>query len=299
MLRLRNPLIDADCPDPCVVATDQGWLLVGTTFFDDVPDKFPLWSSPDLVHWCAAGHVFPAGRTPLWAIGQFWAPEIHRTPQGWLCYFTARDTRGRLCIGVASASDPLGPWQDRGAPILYGQDVGVIDAHRFVDDDGRAYLFWKVDGNDLVPQGPTPIHVQELTASGTELVGTPTIAITNDLAWEAHVVEGPWAVRRGGYIYVFYSGNAFHSPEYRTGVARARDIRGPYEKRATPLLSNGPRWRGPGHGCLIAAYGQDFFVYHAWDREAVFGRHPRLPLIGRVHWHDGWPTIEPVPDRAH
>jgi arabinan endo-1,5-alpha-L-arabinosidase len=262
-----------------------------------VADKFPLWRSHDFVTWTPVGHVFPAGSTPSWAIGQFWAPEIHRARDGFLCYFTARDVTGRLCIGVASADRPTGPWRDSGAPVLRDERVGLIDPHRFVDHDDRAYLFWKVDGNDLTPQAPTPIRVQELTADGTALTGAPTDALTNDLPWEKHVVEGPWAVRRDGYVYVFYSGNAFHSPEYRTGVARARDVRGPYEKLATALLVNTPRWRGPGHGCVVTVGGVDVFVYHAWDGEAVFGRHPRIPLVGRIRWHEGWPQIVAVEER--
>ena len=93
---LMRPLCRVDCPDPCLVRTDVGWLLTGTTYFDDVEDKFPLWLSSDLSRWTPVGHVFPRARTPHWATTQFWAPEIHRVGMHWLCYFTARDRTGRL-----------------------------------------------------------------------------------------------------------------------------------------------------------------------------------------------------------
>jgi beta-xylosidase len=292
-----NPLHGEDCPDPCLVRVPGGWLLASTTYFEDDPDKFPLWRSHDLERWERAGHVFPRGRAPSWAEGQFWAPEIHRAGDRWLCYFTARAKRGRLSIGVAVADDPEGPWRDAGAPLLHDPRVGLIDGHRFDDDDGRAYLYWKEDGNDLRPIAPTPILVRELASDGLSLVGSPRTAFTNDLDWEAHVVEGPWAVRRGEHVYVFYSGNAFHTAAYATGVARARHPLGPFEKLGRPVLASGPRWRGPGHGCVVRIEGDDFFVHHAWDRDRIFGRHPRLPVVGRVAWHGGWPVIELAGDR--
>jgi arabinan endo-1,5-alpha-L-arabinosidase len=274
----------------------DGWVLVGTTFFDDVEDKLPLWRSRDLREWEHTGFVFPRGRTPAWAVGQYWAPEIHRVGSTWLCYFTARDTTGRLCIGLAVADDPHGPWRDGGSPFLRDERIGYIDAHRFEDDDGRAYLYWKEDGNDLRPPGPTPILVQELSADGLSLVGPRRTALSNDLPWEAHVVEGPWAIRRGEYVYVFYSGNAFHTAEYATGVARARDPFGPFEKLQAPLLVSGERWRGPGHGCVVTNDDEDFFVFHAWDGDAIFERHPRIPLIGRIRFRKGWPEIIAIAD---
>ena len=43
--------------------------------------------------------------------------------------------------GVIAASSPLGPYVDRGSPLV--QDaVGVIDASYFRDDDGRHYLLY-------------------------------------------------------------------------------------------------------------------------------------------------------------
>jgi beta-xylosidase len=286
-----HALVAADVPDPCLVRDGDLWILTGTTYFEDVPDKLPLHASRDLERWEAVGHVFPRGRHPSWAEGQFWAPEIHAVRGGFRCYYTARERGGRLAIGVAVASRARGPYEDLGRPLVRGGRCGVIDAHRFADDDGRDWLFWKEDGNDLSPRAPTPIHVQRLAPDGLSLLGESAIAFTNDRPWEAHVVEGPWAVRRDGRVYVFYSGNAFHTAEYAVGVARANAPLGPYEKHPRPLLTSNERWRGPGHGCVVALRGRDHYVYHAWDRDRIHGRHPRLPLAAPIAWVDGWPVI--------
>ena len=59
--------------------------------------------------------------------------------------------------------------------------VGLIDAHFLRDHDGRQYLYWKADGNDLRPRRATPIFVQELDHEGLGLIGQAREVLTNDL----------------------------------------------------------------------------------------------------------------------
>jgi arabinan endo-1,5-alpha-L-arabinosidase len=289
-----NPIIAENCPDPAVFHDHElspNFYLACTTDWNDQPDKFPLWCSRDLLHWEPSGFIFPSGRLPGWAASDFWAPEIHRIGEHYVCYFTARDQTGRLCIGVAHAEHPKGPWVDLGRPFLRNERVGLIDAHFLRDHDGRQYLYWKADGNDLRPRKPTPIFVQELDSEGMGLLGDAREVLTNDRAWEASVVEGPWVARRGEHYYLFYSGNAYRSTKYATGVARSRSPVGPFEKKAEPILSSNRDWKGPGHGCLVQRDGADYFVHHAWQAGRVSGRHPRMALVSRVSWNDDWPLI--------
>jgi beta-xylosidase len=153
-------------------------------------------------------------------------------------------------------------------------------------------LYWKEDGNDLTPRVPTKIFAQQLGGHGTELIGERRVVLENDLGWEGHVVEGPWAVRRGRWVYLFYSGNAYDTAHYATGVARAMSPLGPFEKRGEPILARNEAWGGPGHGCLVRHRRQDWFVYHAWERDRVSGGHPRVALVSHVRWDEGWPSID-------
>ena len=52
---------------------------------------------------------------------------------------------GPLCIAVADAARPQGPYTDRGPLVC--QDAGSIDAMPIRDENGRRYLVWKEDGN--------------------------------------------------------------------------------------------------------------------------------------------------------
>jgi arabinan endo-1,5-alpha-L-arabinosidase len=296
---MEHPLISENCPDPAVFFCDREeptYWLAASSDNNHVRDKFPLWRSRDLRAWQPAGSIFPECRRPRWAVSDFWAPEIHRIAGRLVCYFTARDRLGRLCIGAAGASRVEGPWIDLGRPLLRDPRVGLIDAHAFRDQDGQHILYWKEDGNDLRPQEPTAIHAQAVADDGLTLVGPRHAVMVNDLGWEGAVVEGPWVVRRGDHYFLFYSGNVYITAEYATGVARSTSPFGPFEKRGAPLLPGCARWRGPGHGCVVTRGGEDYFVYHAWHEGRVHGGHPRVALLSRISWEDGWPRIErPLP----
>jgi hypothetical protein len=63
------------------------------------------------------------------------------------------------------------------------------------------------------------------------------------------------------------------------------------------ITPNGNRWVGPGHNAVVSdPSGQDWFVYHAIDRnvpylDEPFGINRRPMLIDRLDWVDGWPTV--------
>ena len=287
-----NPVIPSGCADPGVLEVDDTYYVVCTGGSGGA--AFRLRTSTDLVHFEQRGHIFPAGQRPTWAINSFWAPELHQVGDRYIAYFTARHSDGQLSIGAATASDPLGPYTDLGAPLVHDAGMGMIDANVFRDGDGRAYLVWKADGN-AVGQ-PTPIYGQALAADGVTLQGSRQTLITNDLGWEGRVVEGPWIIRRDGYYYMFYSGNAYYNATYAVGVARASSPLGPYVKRGDPILATNERWIGPGHCSVVdGPDGTTQMVYHAWSAGEVGSGHQRLTLVDPVYWVDGWPLMRAAP----
>jgi GH43 family beta-xylosidase len=138
--------------DPAVLKTGSGYRLVVTS--NDAPDAFPILRSADLRAWELAGFAFPEGAAPDWAVtgenaADFWAPELHRVDdEYWLC-FAARNRERELCIGLARARHPDGPFAADPAPLLTG---GVIDAHLFVRPGAAPLLFWKEDSNAVWPR---------------------------------------------------------------------------------------------------------------------------------------------------
>lgn len=288
-----NPVIPFDCPDPGVAANPDGdppgFVAVCTG------GRFRVRTSRSLVTWTdTESFILPEGK-PAWAANgnRNWAPEIHRVGDGWVAYFTSVNAANVLSIGAASAPAATGPFTDRGAPLVEHPD-GVIDASFFEDGDGSRWLTYKIDGN--AHGRATPIFIRRLADDGLSFADGSSqtqILVNQPGTWEGGVVEAQWLVKRGGTYYLFYSGNVYDH-RYRTGVARASSVTGPYEKLGDPILRNDATWVGPGHGSVVTVGGLDHFVYHAW-RNAGDGTHlqsgGRNVLVDRIDWVDGWPRI--------
>ena len=289
-----NPVMTAGCADPGVLRDGTRYIMACTS--GNATNAFGLHESTDLVHWTSAGSIFPSANKPTWAQGDFWAPEVHRVGAGYVAYFTARHTDGKLSIGAATSATSTGPFTDIGAPLLHDSQMGLIDATEYEAPSGQRYVLWKEDGNAVGK--PTPIHIQLLAADGKSVTGAVSTLITNDQPWEGGVVEGPWLVDHGGMYYLFYSGNSYANQTYALGVARATSPLGPYTKGAGPIVVTNATWVGPGHGSLIdTPAGDSYMVYHAWAAGHVNGPgDARLALVDRVIWNAaGWPVVPAAP----
>jgi beta-xylosidase len=290
-----NPVVASSCPDPGVLAHD------GTYYLTCTGGKFGIKQSTDLVTWTATGDaILPSGKAS-WAPNgsKNWAPEIHEIGGQFIAYFTAINASSTLSIGVAKAPAPTGPFTDTGKPLVENA-LGAIDATELTDDDGSKWLIYKLDGN---AQGkPTPILVRKLADDGLSFAPGSTakqILVNDPSTWEGGVVEAPWVVKHDGTYFLLYSGNVYDQ-RYRTGVARASSLMGPWEKKGAPILANNDAWVGPGHGSVVqfptsdGTSTQDYFVYHAW-RNAGGGApdrdRGRMVLVDRITWVDGWPRI--------
>ncbi|HKP73208.1 MAG TPA: family 43 glycosylhydrolase, partial [Pyrinomonadaceae bacterium] len=289
-----NPTMAGDFPDPSVIRVGGDYWAAATS--SEWGPEFPILHSRDLVNWQVVGSIFE--KRPAWSVGNYWAPELSEDRGRFYVYYVAKKKDGPLCVAVATARRPQGPYTDHGALVC--QEVGSIDGFPVRDENGRRYLLWKEDGNSR--SVPTPIWAQRLSEDGTKLVGERQELIRNDQAWEKHaslpygdLVEGPAVVRRNGWFYMFYAGNFCCAREcnYMVGVARSRKLLGPWEKNpANPILAGNDRWKCPGHGTIVSdAAGRDYLMYHAMDAKD-FVYVGRQAMLDRVQWNaNGWPTI--------
>jgi xylan 1,4-beta-xylosidase len=252
-------VLPGDFPDPSVVKIGDDYWASATT--SNWAPAYPLLKSKDLLHWQIQGHVFP--KLPAWADYYFWAPEISYENGKVYVYYAAHKRNGNLCLGVASADRPEGPYKDHGT--LMCEPVGSIDAFPMRDENGKLHLIWKEDGNSV--KKPTPIWIMEMNEERTKLIGEKKELFRNDAAWESNLVEGVSMIRHGNYIYAFYAGAGCCGREcsYAMGVARAKNLLGPWEKyEKNPLFNSGDVWKCPGHGTPIERDGRYFLLYHAY-----------------------------------
>lgn len=257
-------VLPGDHPDPSVVkigdtywasATSSNWMPI-----------FPLLQSKDLVNWKLTGHVFQ--QPPAWSDYYFWAPEVTYDKGKVYIYYSAHRKGGNLCLSVASADRPEGPYKDHGPLIC--QAVGSIDAFPMRDKSGKLFLIWKEDANSV--NLPTPIWIQEMNEERTAMLGEKRELFRNNLPWEANLVEGVSMIQQGEYYYAFYAAAGCCGPgcTYATGVARAKDLQGPWEKYSgNPILTHNEQWRCPGHGTPVVKDGRFYFLYHGYNAQST------------------------------
>ena len=287
-ITIANPVLPGDHPDPTVIKIGDTYWASATS--NEWGPLFPIYKSTDLVNWEQVSYAF--ADLPEWARNNFWAPELaYDEAQGKVyLYYTARDkSTGRLAVAVASAPTPEGPYTDHGP--LVSQELGSIDGYE-VKDNGKIYLLWKEDGNSKGQ--PTPMWAQEINAERTALVGEMHELFRNDEEWEGRLVEGISVFHHNDYYYATYSAGACCevSCNYKTGVARAKQLLGPWEKYdQNPVLVDNDDWKCAGHGTVVK-HGSDFYyLYHAYNQagSVYVGREG---VLEKINWTaDGWPIF--------
>jgi hypothetical protein len=75
----------------------------------------------------------------LWVEKQLWAPDAAFKNGKYYLFFPARNKEGVFQIGVAVSDKPEGPFKPEPEPIAGSYS---IDPASFVDDDGKAYLYF-------------------------------------------------------------------------------------------------------------------------------------------------------------
>lgn len=181
-----------------------------------------------------------------WVSKQMWAPDAAYKNGIYYLFFPARDKDGIFRIGVATSKNPAGPFT---AEPNYIPGSHSIDPAVFVDEDGRAYLYYgglwggqleKWQSGEFVPNeadpdvnGPAlgPI-VGELSDDLLTFKNDPQmISILDEegkplLAGDEvrRYFEGPWMHKYNGYYYLSYSTGSTHYLVY----AISKDPKGPF-----------------------------------------------------------------------
>jgi len=138
-------------------------------------------SSADLVNWVYHEPIKAAGYDGIakWA-GRSWAPAITHKKVNDSDKFFLYFSNNANGVGVLTADSPLGPWKDPlGRALITKQTPNcsdipwLFDPAVFIDDNGRAYLYF----GGGVPEGrasdPGSARVVELGSDMISLVGDP------------------------------------------------------------------------------------------------------------------------------
>lgn len=245
-------------------------------------NKITVLSSEDLINWRDHGEIHAAGPegAATWAT-QSWAPAAaHATIDGkdkFFLYF-ANNASG---IGVLTSDSPEGPWVDPlGKALILRSTPGVsevtwlFDPAVFVDDDGKAYIYF----GGGIPEGqeewPNTARVMELGPDMISVVG------------EARAIPAPFmfedaGINKYGDQYYFTYCSNFFTGKRPEGSPPAGEIAymtsehpmGPWKYRGT-ILKNPGHFFGVGgnnHHAIFAFHDKWYIAYHAQTLSKAMG----------------------------
>jgi arabinan endo-1,5-alpha-L-arabinosidase len=306
-----NPVLDLDFPDPTVVRAPDGWYYAYATqtILNGQTINIQVARSKDLIAWEHLGDALPT--KPAWAseTQKLWAPHVSQFGGTYYMYYSADpNTLTGLCLAVATSKSPRGPFKDSGKPLKCGTSFVNIDPMAFDDPrTGKRLLYWG--------SGFQSIRVQELAPDRLSFMpGSVAVELVAPIKDEnpdnyQRLIEGAWMTERGGYYYLFFSGDncCGDKAHYAVMVARSKSAIGPFEtlaqathQKGSAILERNERWIAPGHNSVIRdASGQDWIFYHAIDAKNRFLKSDiagdrdvrRIMLMDRLVYRDGWPAI--------
>ena len=267
----QNPIISTVfTPDPApFVYGDKVYLF--TDHDEDGRNRdfnmkdWMLFSTEDMVNWTYLGTQVTTA-TFKWARqGQrAWACQGVERNGKWYWYVCCNKANGGDALAVAVADDPQGPWTDAiGGPLAEG--FGFIDPTVFIDDDGRAYLFW---GNKGLWYGELNDDMVSFKNGWQEVPGYHDPECFGELQskmnWAkgqnemmTQYEEGPWVMKRNGTYYISYPAGGV--PEHMA-YSTAPTINGPWTYRGRIMAEAENSFTI--HGGNITFKGRDFMFYH-------------------------------------
>jgi beta-xylosidase len=256
--------------DPFIMLYNGTYYAYGTSS----PDGIIVYTSDELKTWHMPKHRLALHKADVWANRRFWAPEVYHIKGKFYMYYSADE---HICVAVAD--NPLGPFrQEVQKPMIEGEKC--IDNSLFIDDDGKAYLYFDRFNDGL------NIWVAELKDNLTEIkpeTMTPCIHVSQE--WETvfpRVNEGSFVIKHKNVYYMTYSANSFESPFYGIGFATAKSPAGPWTKYdRNPIYQNVGELTGIGHSAMFTDKTGDLrIVFHSHQSKTAI--HPRVMHISSV-----------------
>ena len=199
--------------------------------------------------WKDHGRVLDQNKVPWGEKNAYamWAPDCIEKDGLYYYYYPAKPKDGSAFrrIGVGISDSPTGPfaWEED-----YIKGVSGIDPGLFIDDDGKAYLYYG-GGKDLFV-APLKDNMIEIAAEPVKVQSLP----------EGYK-EGSFLFKRDS-IYYFTFAHVFSQEGYTIGFATGDNPMGPfvYGGKIMDNIDNGTN-----HHSVVEYEGQWILFYHWWD----------------------------------
>ena len=241
------------------------------------------WHSKDLQNWdfIKANDWYPQGCN---------APAAHNYKDSVL--YVCGDPSG--CMSVMYSDDPKsGNWKAHPGILFNLQDPDL-----FIDDDGRAYMFWgssnvfPIRGMELDPNRRflpkserKELFGLDLANHGWERFGENHTTDTN----LGGFIEGPWLTKHNGKYYMQYAAPGTEFNVYGDGVYVADSPMGPYtyQKHNPVSYKPGGFMNGAGHGSTVLGPGNMYWHFTSMALAINVGWERRLCMFPMGFDKDG------------
>lgn len=277
-MKVENPIIWADFPDPDILRVEDTYYMVTTTMF--MMPGGPILRSKDLANWEPVSYIFnslednenyklEAGKN-AYGNGQ-WATSLKYHDGLFYACFASNDLKKTF---IYYSPDIEKSYWDR-----YTIE-GVYHDPSLLFDDGRVYLIY----------GNGDIGIVELKEdlSGLKKDGVRQILLRTPRENMILRCEGCRAYKLWGYYYLLFIEWPRDGKQRRRVVCyRSRDLLGDYERRVLLDDDLGYKNQGIAQGAFIDSPSGDWYAILFQDHGAV----GRIPHLMPLSWEDGWPAI--------
>lgn len=272
-MRIQNPIMWSDYPDPDIIRTGDIYYMVSTTMFF-MPGG-PILKSRDLVHWEIVSYIFDTleGYDAVgtgYGHGQ-WATSLREHNGRFYAFFTCLDLHKSFMYSTDNIEKSN--WDC----IVFD---GVYHDASLLFDDRNAYLIYERGGT-----GAVRIAELEPNLSGFR-AGTDRPLLETPSEGMALRCEGCRAIFKDGWYYLFF----IDIPQgglRREWCYRARSVNGPYEARLIADSRCGLNNIGVAQGTVVSSPEGNWYMILFGD----FGAVGRIPFLFPVSWEDDWPVI--------
>ncbi|MCB0570260.1 MAG: arabinan endo-1,5-alpha-L-arabinosidase [Phaeodactylibacter sp.] len=307
--------------DPSVLKEGNYFYSYSTdvAFGETAPPGIQIRRSKNLVQWQfvgwafdglpqqGAGFIQQAGGTPFTSL---WAPYIMKVGSEFRLYYSLSSPTPRLSvIGLAVASNPLGPWTERGLAVTSTAGPSIqtnaIDPTVVVTPSGSHWLYYGSawDGIYALQLNPATGLAATNGDKGRRIAqrGFTGNAINGN-------IEGPEIIYQESlgkyFLFIAYD---WLETKYNVRVGRADSPEGPFydfngkdlneEEDNVPMIlapyrfNNHSGWQGTAH-CSVFSDGARYFMAHQGRPGA--NKYFMDMHVRKVFWtEDGWPVVSP------
>lgn len=274
--RSNTPSLQKDFPDPSILQNSDGTWYTFATAGNGKQVQIAQASSYKGPWTLLNKDLLPDGGD--WTTNKnTWAPDVHQLDDGsYVMYYSGqvKNSTAYHCVGVATSKNVTGTFTPADEPFVCDLSVGgAIDPSGFVDNDGKRYVVYKIDGNsighggscgnEVAPIVSTPLMLQQVDSDGITKIGSP-IQLLDRTDADGPLVEAPAILRNSAGKYIlFFSSGCYTESTYNVNYAIADSVTGPYNRSSSALVTTDDSFGLTAPGGATPLVDGSAMVFHA------------------------------------